>query len=206
MKKLLFAAIAVLGLSNINAQDVKFGAKAGVNMATISGDDTGDTDSRVLFHVGGVAEIMISEQFSIQPELLYSSQGAKDSFEDEFGKEESTLTLDYINVPIMAKYYVADGLSIEAGPQIGFLINSESEYEFVSNEFPEFNQSGKDDLKEFTSGIDFGVNFGIGYKLESGLNFGARYNLGLSNIYDGEGSEDIENNNNVIQVSVGFMF
>jgi len=42
--------------------------------------------------------------------------------------------------------------------------------------------------------------------MDSGLNFGARYNLGLSNIWDFEGSDDFKNQNNVIQVSVGYMF
>ena len=84
MKKLLlFAAVAVFGLSNVNAQEVKFGAKAGVNFATITGDETSGVDSRTAFHIGGVAEIVISEKFSFQPELLYSGQGAKESYSEE---------------------------------------------------------------------------------------------------------------------------
>lgn len=207
MKKLLFtAAIVALGFTTVNAQEVKFGAKAGVNLASLSGDNTDDLDGRTSFHVGGVAEIMISEKFSVQPELLYSAQGAKESSEDEFEKIESTLRFDYINLPIMAKFYVAEGLSIEAGPQVGFLMNAEAEVEYTDKEFPEFSASGTQDIKDDASSIDFGVNFGFGYKLESGLNFGARYNLGLSNINDYEGSDDNKVNNSVIQVSLGFMF
>ncbi|WP_044404482.1 porin family protein [Lacinutrix sp. Hel_I_90] len=207
MKKLLFtAAIVALGFTTVNAQEVKFGVKAGVNLASLSGDDTDDLDGRTSFHVGGVAEIMISEKFSFQPELMYSSQGAQTSFEDEFEKEEGTVKLDYINVPLMGKFYVAEGFSIEAGPQIGFLMNAEAEVEYTNKEFPEFSASGTQDIKDEVSGIDFGVNFGLGYKLESGLNFGARYNLGLSNVNDYEGSDDDKVNNSVIQVSVGFMF
>ncbi|MEM5540005.1 porin family protein [Olleya sp. AS48] len=207
MKKLFtIAAVAVLGMTSVNAQDINFGAKAGVNFATITGDETDGIESQTGFHVGVVAEIMISEKFSFQPELLYSAQGASDTFEDEFDKEEYTIKYDYINLPLMAKYYVAEGFSIEAGPQIGFLINSEAEYEYTNKEFPEFNESETNDIKDFTNSIDFGVNFGLGYKLESGLNFGARYNLGLSNVNDGEGSDDLKNQNAVFQVSVGFFF
>ena len=206
MKKLfLCAVIAVFAFINLNAQEVKFGAKAGLNLATIAGDETDDLDSRTSFHFGAVAEIMISEKFSVQPELLYSAQGAKSTFEDEFEKEEATVKLDYINIPIMAKYYVAEGFSIEAGPQIGFLMNAEVEFDYTDKEDPEFSESGTQDLKDEIKGIDFGFNLGLGYKMESGLNFGARYNLGLSDLWDVD-NEGVKNQNSVIQVSVGFFF
>ncbi|QNK78417.1 porin family protein [Winogradskyella undariae] len=194
MKKLLLiTAVAVLGFSNVNAQEVTFGAKAGVNFATLGGD-TEDLDGLTSFHVGGVAEISFSEKFSVQPELLYSAQGA--SFE-ESGYEE-TLKYDYLNLPIMAKYYVAEGFSVEAGPQIGFLLSSKYEMEYDG----ESEEVDNDDA----SSIDFGLNFGLGYKMDNGLNFSARYNLGLSNVYDGEDSDDYSVQNNVFQVSVGYFF
>jgi len=206
MKNLLFAAVAVFGLLSVNAQDVKFGPKAGVNLASFTGDDVGDLDGRTSFHVGGVAEIMISEKFAVQPELLYSSQGASSSFEDASEKEDFTAKVDYLNLPIMAKYFVADGFSIEAGPQIGILLSAETEFDYVDKEFPEFSESGTLDVKDGVSDIDFGVNVGLGYKLPSGLNFAARYNIGLSNINDEEGTNIDENQNSVIQISVGFLF
>jgi len=192
MKKLLlFAAVAVFGFWNINAQEVKFGAKAGVNFANISGDETSGLDSRTAFHVGLVAEIGISEKFSFQPELMYSQQGFKMSV---FGID-ATGELDYLNLPLMAKYYVAEGFSIEAGPQVGFLMSAKAKAGGES-----------EDLKDVTKGIDFGLDFGLGYKMDSGLNFGARYNLGLSNINDGEGSDEFKNQNAVIQLSIGYFF
>lgn len=191
MKKLLLvAAIAAFGFT-ANAQDVTFGAKAGLNLSSISGDETNGYDSRTAFHIGGVAEISISEKFSVQPELLYSAQGFKESFEGV----DIDYNLDYINLPIMAKYYVAEGFSLEGGPQVGFLMSAKAKAE-----------GADEDLKDFVKGIDFGLNFGLGYKMESGLNFGARYNLGLSNINDGEGSDEFKNQNSVIQLSVGFFF
>ncbi len=187
---MLFAVIAVFGFT-ASAQEVNFGAKAGVNFASIGGDDVGDLDGRTGFHVGVIAEISISEKFSVQPELLYSAQGAKESFEGQ----EIKLNADYLNVPIMAKYYVAEGFSIEAGPQIGFLMSAKAK---VGSE--------EEDLKDSIKGTDFGINFGVGYKMDSGLNFGARYNLGLADINDGEDSGSSKLHNNVIQVSVGYFF
>ncbi len=192
MKKLfLLAAVVVFGFSNVNAQEVNFGAKAGLNLASIAGDDTDDLDGRTAFHVGVVAEIAISDQFSVQPELVYSAQGATTSEEGI----DVDINADYINLPIMAKYYVAEGFSIEVGPQVGFLMSAKAKAE-----------GEEEDLKDFIKGIDFGANLGIGYKLESGLNFGARYNLGLSNVNDDEDSDEFEIKNSVIQVSVGYFF
>ncbi|MGJ8550466.1 porin family protein [Winogradskyella wichelsiae] len=212
MKKLLLiTAVAALGFSNVNAQEVNFGAKAGLNFSSFSGDDTEELDGLTSFHIGGVAEISISDKFSVQPELLYSIQGAsaEDSY-SEFGysgSSESTVKLSYLNIPIMAKYYIAEGFSVEAGPQIGLLLSAKEDYEYSETfEGETFSESGDEDVKDSYKGIDLGFNFGLGYKMDSGLNFSARYNLGLSNIYDGEGSDDYSINNNVLQVSVGFFF
>ena len=187
MKKLLLTAVfAVITIVSINAQE--FGAKAGVNFASLNGDE--DFDGRTSFFVGGAVEFEISESFSLQPELLYSSQGAKSSFSDE---GDLTIKLDYLNIPIMAKYYVTEGLSIEAGPQVGFLLSAKAEFD-----------SDSEDIKDELNSVDFGLNFGLGYKLDSGLNFGARYNLGLSNIPDSDGGGDLKNG--VFQISVGYFF
>jgi len=98
MKKLFLAAFAVFAFTSMNAQEVKFGAKAGVNLATLGGDAE-DVDGRTSFHVGGVAEIIISEKFSVQPELLFSSVGVKEEYSESFGgidvKFEETLKLNY---------------------------------------------------------------------------------------------------------------
>lgn len=144
-----------------------------------------------------MAEIQISEKFSFQPELIFSSQGS-DSSEDFEGNDfEGSVKVNYLNVPLMAKYYVADGLSLEVGPQIGLLLSTTDEYE-----------GEEDDIKDLLKSTDFGVNFGVGYKLESGLNFSARYNMGLSDNIDADGfkTDGAEYKNSVIQLSVGYFF
>ena len=190
MKKLmLLAAVAVFGLSSVDAQEVKFGAKAGVNFASIGGDETDGQKSRTAFHVGGVAEIGISDKFFVQPELLYSSVGTK------FDEGDGEFKLDYISIPVMAKYMVADGFALEAGPQFSLLMSAKAE-----------GGGESVDVKDFVKGLDLGVGVGASYRMETGLNFGLRYALGLSNINDGEGSDDFKNQNNVFQFSVGYFF
>lgn len=215
MKKLFLLIAVILLCLNLNAQSsgtpddgIKFGVKAGVNFASITGDDTDNLSSLTGFHVGAVVDIPVSEKFSVQPELLYSTQGAEYSDSDGY---DGKFKLNYINIPIMAKYYVADGFSIQAGPQIGFNTSAKDEYTGVD---PGFNgDSGTDDIKDFVKGTDFGINFGLGYEMQTGLNFSARYCLGLSDINDlpsdidpGFSYGDIKNHNGVFQISVGFNF
>ena len=193
MKKLiLFAALAIFVIANSNAQ-VNFGAKAGVNFSDITGENVDSFSGLTSFHVGFVAEIMISDTFAFQPEVLYSAQGS-DYDDDDFS---GSVKVDYVNVPLMAKFYVGEGFSLKAGPQVGLLLSAKDDY-----------GDGEEDIKEFLKSTDFGVNLGLGYKMESGLNFSARYNLGLSDNLDTDEfeSEGAEYKNSVIQVSVGYFF
>ena len=183
MKKLLFCfAIAVLGIANLNAQDIEFGVKGGLNFSSINGDGIPESGLTTGFHFGVMAEINVFDKFSFQPELLYSDQG--------YATDKNTIVFNYINVPLMAKYYVTERFSFEAGPQIGFLISAKNE---------------DIDIKNQLKSIDYGLNFGIGYKLDNGLNFGVRYNFGLSNVNDVSGSSD-KFQNRVVQASIGYFF
>ena len=180
MKKLFTITMALVAFT-ISAQNVTFGAKAGLNFASMVGDDAEGLDGRTSFHLGATAEIEISESFSIQPELLYSGQG----FTDE---GDVTGKVDYINLPVMAKFYVADGFSLEAGPQIGFLLSADDNGE---------------DIKDLLKSTDFALNLGAGYKLNSGLNFGLRYSMGLTDVPDAD-TDGFKHS--VLQLSVGYNF
>ncbi|WP_446685088.1 porin family protein [Formosa undariae] len=183
MKKiLLFTLISVLGYTHVSAQDILFGAKAGLNFASVFGDNTDDYETVTAFNYGVMAEIPISDSFSFQPEVLYSGQGYS------FG--DNTVALNYLNVPLLAKYYVVKGFSLEAGPQVGFLLNTNDDGLGIEDDFDT---------------VDFGINLGLGYKLDNGLNFSARYNIGLTDIDDIEGFSGT-NKNGVFQVSIGYFF
>ncbi|HEX8270286.1 MAG TPA: porin family protein [Flavobacterium sp.] len=204
MKKILLSAAAIFAFGFVSAQETRFGAKAGLNLANLGGDIE-DAEMLLGFHVGGFAEVMISDKFGVQPELLFSMQGAKsESSEDIGGTEftyESKLKLAYLNIPIMAKYYATEDFNLQFGPQIGFLMSAKDEYEVSGGGDSE---SESEDVKDAFESIDFGVNFGLGYNF--GENFGveARYNLGLSNII--KDADDFSVNNSVIQVSFGYKF
>lgn len=186
MKKILLTAAAVFAFSFANAQDVKFGAKAGLNFSSLANAEGAKT--QVGFHLGGYATISVSDKFAVQPELLYSAQGAK----YDGGVSEN---LSYINIPVMAKFYVADKFNLEAGPQIGLLISANAK-----------SSAGSVDTKEFYKTMDFGLNFGAGYDVAENINVGLRYCLGLSQLEKELATGQTATKNTNIQLSLGYRF
>ncbi|MGO3183747.1 MAG: porin family protein [Aequorivita sp.] len=216
MKKLLlFAAVAVFSFSTVQSQELRLGAKAGVNFASIGGDGADELDGLTSFHIGALAEIPINEKFSVQPELLYSSQGAKAEFSETYMGQTISFKykrkLDYINVPIMAKYYVIEGLSIEAGPQFGILVSAKGESETEGGVVGPHSENV--DIKDSHNTLDIGFGLGATYRLNNGIFFSARYVLGITNMIKDQDSdfgdeefEKFKQHNNVIQLSLGYSF
>ena len=185
MKKLILGIALFGGLSAANAQ-IDLGVKGGLNFPTLSGDSRqliGDqTKFRTDFYVGGYANYKVTDQISFQPELLYSKQGAgiKNS-----GNSNSKIVTHNINIPLMGRYEIMEGLNVEFGHQLGFLVSAKGKTE-----------EGKTDTKvKITDNFktfDFGLNFGAGYKVTDELEINARFTKGLSNInnYFPEGIND----------------
>lgn len=189
MKKLfLFAVLFIFTLTTTHAQDISFGIKAGVNFSSVTGDNVDELDGRTSLHAGGVVNIGISELFAVQPEVLFSAQGATTSEEGI----DATVKLDYINIPIMADFTVAEGFSLQGGPQIGFNMTSEVEWEDETEE-----------LEDIES-LDLGLGIGAQYRLPMGLFFQARYVIGMSDISSDD--SDDKNQNSVLSISAGWFF
>ncbi|HRQ49130.1 MAG TPA: porin family protein [Agriterribacter sp.] len=179
MKKTLFLSVLTLIAFTTQAQ-IKFGIKAGANFTTFSGSDATiegmSPKYKVGFAGGGLVNIQLSEMFSLQPEVLYSMEGATYTFEGE----SAHLKTDYINIPVLAQYNNASGFYAETGPQVGFLTSAK-----ISADGNSVN------MKDFFKKTNFSWGFGAGYKLSNGLGFGARYNLGLTSIADADTDESV---------------
>ena len=178
---MLALTVSVAGFS----QKVKWGVKAGYNLSTFDGDYNG-IDYVSGFHFGGLSEAKLSQKFALQAELLYSQEGGQYSFEinePPFSvKASEKVTLGYLNLPIMAKYYAKGRFSFEAGPQIGFLLSGKSDYaSSVTIDGETFEESGSVDVKDRLKTISYGFNLGFGYEFKNHLFLQARYHLGLSN-------------------------
>lgn len=197
MKRISFTLIAFsLFYYNLNAQEIKIGFKAGLNISNLKESGT-NTTTKTGFHGGLFLENFINEKFAIQPEILYSSQGAKEEGKLPFLNQNvnATLSLDYINVPVMLKYYPIKNFSIEAGPQIGFLLSSKLD---ITSKYNSNITIDNSDLHALFNKFDYGLNFGLEYS-SSGLFFSARYQHGLADIYN-------STQNRVFQISTGYKF
>jgi hypothetical protein len=169
MKRIFLIAFAVMTFGFANAQQTRFGIKGGLNISNVVGGDVDNTKSLVGFHIGGLAEIHVVEKFFIQPELLFSTQGAK--FDGAFGND-ADFKLNYLNIPVLAKYYIIENkFSVEAGPQLGLLLSAKTDGE---------------DVKDFTRSVDFGFNIGAGYNFTDNFSAGLRYTIGLSPLSDND--------------------
>lgn len=185
MKKAILTAMLLIAFGVTgSAQLLNFGIKAGPNFSSFNGGDGFDYKSRTSFHAGVVLEIKPLPIFSIQPELLYTSQGADVEGVDDFN-------LDYVAVPIMLKFYlIPNRFSIEAGPQFSFLVDDANEA---------FNDAASGDTK--SNSFDLAAAGGVSVYITKSLFAQARYTLGLTEPYE---NSDVKNA--VFQLSLGYMF
>lgn len=196
MKKFILVLLGAAGLATAGyAQGARFGVKAGASLTDFSGKDADGYDSKVGFHGGAIAELGLTDNFAIQPEVLFSMKGAK------YGDlaQDIRFNQTYLDVPVLLKVK-ADGLFFEAGPQVGFLVGSKFKVEDVSA-----------DSKESFNTVDFGYAAGLGYEFSSGPMIGLRYNGGISKVgkdmsVGGLNIEAGNVRNSAFQLYLGFMF
>jgi len=173
MKKLKFLLAILVAVQFSFAQEIDFGLKLGANFSNFN--DASSFDSKTGF-VGGAFAAAQFSSFGLQTELLYSQQGA------EFNALD--FDLDYVNVPVLFKYYVIGGLNIQLGPQFGFLIDDTiPDASFETEDF---------DLSGVT---------GLGIDLPLGIRADARYIFGLNDIF-----KNSDGKTGVFTLSLGYSF
>lgn len=204
MKKLLLSLTLLLALgvvaNHATAQNgTTFGVRGGLNFANLNDTDSdADIDSRTGLMAGVYARIHIpNSPVYLQPEVLYTQKGAESS--DLFEDQEATLKikLDYIEVPVLARFDFITGGSITPhvyfGPYVSFSINSEVE---VSDGESSFAGDIEEDVKDLNFGIVTGAGLDFGR-----LNLGVRYGAGLTDTF-----EDGDGKNSVFSVTAGIDF
>lgn len=206
--KTIFTVLGLLLSGSLFAQNgLAYGIKAGLNVSNFGGGNFDDASSRLGLHIAIVGELEISDKFSLQPEIQYSQQGYTEELIVVGGPFDPVITdatidfnrrLDYINIPIILKYAVVENLSIEAGPQLGFAISERVTFD-----------GDKVDLSDQPfnyAAVEVGIAGGVGYYLDNGLFFQARYIFGLTDV-NAEDVVTLDDNstfNRNLQISVGF--
>lgn len=196
MKRVITLALVAVATTLGFSQQVKFGAKAGVNASHFritEVDATVVSENRIGFYLGATAEAPLSkksDKFSAQVEALYVQNGGK----IQNGGEE--IRVHQLNLPVFLKYRVVGGLKINAGGYVGAIIGGDSK---IGEEWT--TEGFSDAFKTF----DAGVLVGAEYQLpNNGVFIDVRYNWGLTDISNFEGSSAIRNKN--LQVGLGYKF
>ncbi len=232
MKKVIINCFLILLAVSANAQ-MKYGAKAGLNYNVISTNykvdvtDEGDNSSGIGFHLGGYLVKSFTDKIAFRPELVISRCNVKEKVEetttDTYGgifEPEYTATttytsedknnFTYLDIPLLLDYTLSENLSLQVGPQLGFRAGYKSSGTFTSkttfsNGDEAISSSGAESSTS-TAGLNstnLGLALGAIYDTGNGLNFGVRYQRGLSSI-NTLYTDFATTHWNVLQLSVGY--
>jgi len=209
----LFTLMLLLFVTTQSFAQLKFGVKAGLNLANMVNKDKDETyskdyKSKIGFHLGATAEISISEKFAIEPGLLFSTKG----FKIEESGVKMTFNLNYLEIPINAVYKIDLGsakILINAGPYLGYAISGKAKADKAvlgdnGDSKEQKIEIGNDKEKSDIKPLDFGLNIGAGVEIK-GITIGLQYGLGLANLSPYT-DNDAKMNNKVIGISVGYKF
>jgi hypothetical protein len=189
------AVVAISLFGSVEAQQtskekfINIGIKGGLNIYNIINDNNVSYNSKAGVHAGLIGHIHFTRQIALQPELVYSVQGAQ----YDIAGVNTKINLAYINVPLMVQYMFDNGFRLQAGPQIGFLANAKSK-----------TNNSSTDIKDSFKKVDAALGAGIGYvEPSSGLGIDARYNIGLTDISE---NTAFKSTNRGFQIGLFYLF
>lgn len=174
------------------AQDSRFGAKVGLNLASLGTEYENEVNSFYTGYAVGFAYSMDLEQFGIQVDGLFSRRGGQVAIPGTTIVEY----YNYIDIPIALKWYTGKGFNVHGGPYFSIFLNATRE-ETVNGQLSVLN------LDEFTNWADYGFFLGVAYDLEMGLTFEIRYNYGLVDV---DSQANIERRHRFAQISAYYFF
>jgi len=218
MKKIMMIAAMMVATLSASAQNevgqFSLQPKAGINISKITGSGM---SSRVGFAGGIEAEYGVAKNFGITAGFLYSMQGGKYNM-DEFKalgiKDKFKFNFDYLNIPILAQYYITKGLAIKAGIQFGFVVRNKVKIEEVISGGGKYTDDMSFDeyldiLKVVSEGeipedaklkkFDFSIPVGLSYEYKN-IVLDARYNIGTTRVV--KFSET--GKNSVFEITLGY--
>jgi hypothetical protein len=190
---LLLLTVLTLGLTNRADAQARMGVKGGLNVSNLYVDNVDDENARFGFNVGVYGQVLSSDVFALQPELLFSTKGSK----NEILGETVKFNLNYLDLPVLAVIKLGESAEIHVGPYFSYLLNANVDVDGGTYE------PDKDDFKAFDVGLSggLGLNFGA-------IQVGARYNYGLMEIADSNAAElalgDAKNSNAQLYVAFNF--
>lgn len=192
MKKMYSLFLVMLFTTNCTEAQIRTGLKTGINLSSLKGSGYTDPDQKSFMGlaIGGLANYKIDQNFSIQPEVLFSREGTQWKSLDYDQKNR----LSYLNIPVLLQYDHS-GFFAHTGPQIGLLVSAKMKYKEnrspavvvagadPDRDNPDGSGMQKSDIKNYYAYSPVSWALGAGYIHESGFGINARYNIGLSNTF-----------------------
>ena len=168
MKKLIAAlALSVFAFVNVNAQSVAFKVGYTHSDVIVSPEPANIFTPKETFHAGiAIKDIKLTDKIGFQPEVLYSMQGFKVASVGNVG-------IHYLSVPLLITFPVTEGLELQVGPQVSYMVNSRVG---VVNDLFSLTYKG------LFHNLDAGAVAGVEYKVSDNISLGGRYYLGMTDV------------------------
>lgn len=174
MKKLFLIAVAMLATLSVSAQSAPgtFSLKpmVGATLSSVRGSDVDGVKMKFGLVAGAEGIYQVSDMFALSGGLLYSMQGFKTDTNLDL-----KMNTEYLNIPILANIYVAQGLALKAGVQFGLLTKAKAKGKYG-------NIEEDIDIKDHMKSLDLSIPVGVSYEINNSFTIDARYNFGLSKI------------------------
>ena len=208
--------------SSVGTSGVRFGFRAGLNVADLQGDAVQSFTTlagyapdgsiskqmRPGFYAGVFATLPIAPGFAIEPGITYAEKGAVLKGTLPFpaldflnANVTGTARLAYIDVPVLAKVYLTPGFYLYAGPQASFLVNGKARVDASVLGFSAYKQDF--DVADQLRKVDFAAVGGLGYQFDNGLGLSAGYDYGLTSL---DANNRFQAYNRVAKVGLSYAF
>lgn len=195
MKKIAFTVISLFAIGSTafsqDARNFGWGVKAGLNVSSISKISA---DAKAGFTAGLFADYRFNDWFGASVDLLFSRQGAKYKQGDEI-----TMKTNYLNIPILANFYVWNDLAFKIGIQPSIFLSAKNKGTIDGQDVTVSTSDGY-------KGADFAFPIGLSYEFFHKLILDARYNIGVANVFKGDVMDGLKAKNNYFTISVGYRF
>jgi len=227
MKKLMIIAAMMVAAVSANAQfepgtfsiQPKLGGTASwlSNMPKLSvgmANTILDKQPTAGLLVGVEAEYQLTNMISVAAGAGYSLQGSGwEDYSESAGDykaelKDAKIELGYINVPVVANFYLFKGFAVKTGVQFGFLTSAKQKGTIkVTSGSTTINMDLEDDdhdYKDACKKFDVSIPIGVSYQFGVPITLDLRYNVGLTKVNKESADKDLKNN--VVQFTVGYKF
>jgi hypothetical protein len=170
---LTILGIFLIPALSLNAQDFKVGALAGFDVTNArmtdlpdGGGFSGFYDPMISFNINGYVGYKSSGFMGLSLEPGFIQKGGREKYEGDYMRFQ----LNYLQMPVLADFYLTDKLFISIGPEVGYMINAKAKFKASSNDISEMY-----DNKFELSGL-----LGFNYTIIKNFDIGIRYNHGIT--------------------------